>query len=276
MAFPHARSVLRSVQKVAAHTSSSPHETQDARWKRLANEWADLLAKQAAATHPEGLPELLAHDSQNLGDARTACVVLAKATTRWPAAAAMADRSCRPTTRAARVEVADAHASERRMRIEAKHQAARLAQEERFATHDWLQLNHIQRCALCLCQRSSTIPACPGYPAALTKWASLAAGGGGHVVLRGVLHDEATGIPPVPFLLCRVCGAWSSAAVQTQSGLLGLCKKATRAGQEVLNRVARGLHPKPQRIPAFSSISGRWNGGIRTCDSPTFPAPHSV
>ena len=150
MAFPDSRMGLLAVEKVAAHQKERAGETEGDRWCRLANDWADTMAKRAAAIHAVPDREHAKLDAQAFADAVTACVVLAKATILWPAAAAMRDGQRRPTTRAERIAAAVARTSVRRAAAAARRQDEAVELQRRHATHNWVDVGGSKRCSNCL------------------------------------------------------------------------------------------------------------------------------
>ena len=244
--------ILRSVEWVKAHTAAIEAEPPPRRLRRLANEWADALAKRAVELHPV----VGGNDATLLKrvwqDAETAALVLARATALWPAASRLSPHREQPTTLAGR-EVAAQQQRDRRRQWQ--DEVLRQREVDR-ATHTWRQVGSIQRCARCLQQWSACVSPCredaPGARALIELTA--AARQHGHVLTLAVVHycrDRATP-DDLPCLYCRSCGAWSMAATTDRCGLASLCRgKATRAGRQVLARVAKGLHPAPGRQPPF-------------------------
>ena len=74
----------------------------------------------------------------------------------------------------------------------------------------------------------------------------------------GQWHHRGRDLPNevLQVLFCSECGAWSSAAQQKhRCGLMSSCRgQPTRAGQGVLRRLARGLHPKRGLEPPLATV----------------------
>ena len=254
LAFERAAAPLRGMEKVPAHTAAYAGEPPQDRHRRLANAWADELAKKAAKCHETMSPLTQLLVDQALADARTACKVLAEATLLWPSAAAMVDRARRPTTRAGRVAAARAQhdAAVARKALRATERA------RRRRTHQWLPVGSRRRCGRCLLAEAAGIPECDGFPAKLEEWGEAAADFG-HVLLHAALYDDHVE-EALPSLVCLACGAWTVATSHAaRSGLLAPCKRGpTRAGKDALARVGRGRHPKAGRKPPLLASLGRW------------------
>ena len=191
---------------------------------------------------------------QAVDDARVACRVLAASTLLWPAAATMLGRRRQPTTREAREKI---HA-DRVAAVQQRRQRKEDDRTRRHASHAWASVGSTRRCGHCLLTEAHSVPACAGYPEQLRTWASEAEGLWGHTVLRGAIYDG--NVQPLPLLVCRACGAWTSAAMQTASLLRKPCKEyASRAGETALRRISKGKHPGG-RTPRYAEVFGRWDG----------------
>ena len=185
--------------------------------------------------------------SRTWEDARAAARVLATATTLWPAARPMVSNAGRPTTRQARAERAHA----RQVRLAEARKLKKQTQFSAQATHSWMQVGSVTRCCWCLCRHSCLQP-CTGIPVALRSWEECAVQHA-HTPRRVLLHfhGRAESQEVLSAIVCMSCGAWSTAAVQRRhSLLLKPCRRVpSRAGQDVLSRVRRGLHPKAGGTP---------------------------
>ena len=89
----------------------------------------------------------------------------------------------------------------------------------------------------------------------LSQWA-VSARQGRHAVAVGALCTALAPEDTVPVLVWTGCGAWPTAASQQTRGLLlRPCRSTpTRAGADVLARVARGLHPKAGMQPPLLAL----------------------
>ena len=251
-AFSTAKKMLAKTHKVPAHTEEHEGEDLPTRLRRLANSWADELAKQAVLLHDPMDDALAIHMRRVWRDAQTACVVLAKSTRLWPAAAELRPREDRPTTRLAR----EHRVRGRDDRLAAERDRKARLQSQAEKSHVWAQCGGRQRCRLCLAFRAQGVPLCSGVA---TDWIACIqdAQALGHHMERFALHDSG-GVDVIPMVACSACGAWSScSAVATKSLFRQPCKhRPSRAGDEVLKRLARGLHPKPGRDPPLASSLG--------------------
>ena len=175
----------------------------------------------------------------------------------WPAAIPEIPRSQCPTTREGRRQQAAASRA-RRMERTRRRQAEREAQRKAIDdSHDWVCCGCIQRCAKCQVRRSASghMASCPGLPLGLAQWAEEARAHR-HALATGALSNRNAPEDTVPVLVCTSCGAWATAASQTtRSLLLRPChKEPSRAGEDVLSRVRRGLHPKAGHQPPLLTL----------------------
>ena len=252
------RSPLVAIEKVPAHTVEVLGESPATRLRRLANEWADEKAKEAAALNP--LPSNMVEDIIETiwRQARIACRVLAEATILWPAAVPSVPRSMRPTTRGARQQQAQRAQERRAATTSARRSQQQQERQTIDASHRWVQCGVVERCAHCHCVRRTdarTMVHCPGIPEVLSLWAAQARDCD-HSLAVAALCQRGTPGDTVALIVCIRCGAWSTAASQRKKSLLlRPCRRApSRAGAEVLARVRRGLHPKPGYEPPLITL----------------------
>ena len=238
---------LRSIEKVKAHTAECTGEALPVRLRRLANDWADELAKEAVSLHRHQASMVRQAAARIWKDAEVAARVLAAAIILWPAARPMISNTGRPTTRkqlADRVQARQARIAEARRR-------KKLVQCSAMATHSWMHVGSVKRCCWCMCQHPCLQP-CPGIPVVLRSWEECAVQHA-HTPRRALLHfhGRAESQEVLPAIVCVCCGAWSTSATQSsRSLLLKPCRRApSRAGQDVLSRVRRGMHPKAGGVP---------------------------
>ena len=128
---------------------------------------------------------------------------------------------------------------------------------QRHSTHSWVDVGGCRRCSSCSAFEGKDVSECSGTPQRLNDVATQAQQTWGHIIFQGMLHEGSTVLPSIH---CGVCGGWASAGIDTQDRkLLNICEKGrSRAGQDVLGRIARGLHPKSRRHPAYMRVLGRW------------------
>ena len=249
--FPRSAPALRSMEKVPANANEYDGEPPATRLCRLANDWADQLAKRAVDLHPSEADAVRTHLQTVWQDATTAARVLAATASIWPAAVPLPSNEERPTSREARAVVAENLARRRREAADAKHSARAAKQAAAASTHTWIQVGSFTRCAACLGRESADLDECAGFPEAMLRWIQQARSFEQALAL-GVLHDRNTGDGEVlPCLFCRSCGAWTSAALQQRRGLLlSQCRRvAARAGCPS-RRVSRHAKESVELLPA--------------------------
>ena len=252
---PAAKALL-SFNKVKSHQAWEAMPEGPQRDAARGNDAADFWAKHALTQHPRWSRDEEREVQLEWDRALAAAELTAKAVTRWP----RAQRAPR-----LRREQQAAEARQRAQQRQQQRQAARAAKHEehlrRHATHSWDTWKGVTRCVVCLQQRKAAdLAPCPEAPPKLLQLGHQAREYGHRLWAAAAV--AASGREATPVAFCAECGGWAQGV--SDSKLRDRCKPATRAGQEALSRIWRGLFPK-------SDV--RWRGVRIEAAAPWTPPP---